>query len=190
MNAGADADVEPVRPRVLAEHPLDRERRVEGVGRCAGNWRNIRRRVRVDLVTTGGSDGASQDLPRLAQHRRVATSKPAEEFGMSPSMSVMRNVYRQVPVGSTLRSAGLGARSDRICPVMKTRGDDAVPLGCFQEADACTFPRFVAFERDTFRKGASALRTCHSSWMRKPSSPLRVDIGERAVRQVPSAPRS
>ncbi len=35
-------------------------------------------------------------------------------------MSVMRNVT--VPVGSALRSAGLGARSDRICPVMNPTG--------------------------------------------------------------------
>ena len=59
VDTGADANVDPVRPCVLAEHPLDRERRVERVGRSleAGE---VLVGVRIDLVTTGGSDGTAR----------------------------------------------------------------------------------------------------------------------------------
>ncbi len=175
---GADADLEPVRPRVLAEHPLDRERRVERLGRSleAGE---VLVGVRIDLVTTGRSDGTAQDLSRLAQHRRVATSEPAEEFGRALDVGHEERDgarRKRLAVGRPRRAL----RSDLSCD--EPHGDDAVALGRLQEAGASAFPRFVAFERDTFepREGVAHVRLVVD---RKPSSPLRVDVGEGAVRQ-------
>ena len=62
MDTGADADLEPVRPRVLAEHPPDRERRVERVVDAPLEAGEVLVGVRIDLVTTGRSDGTAQDL--------------------------------------------------------------------------------------------------------------------------------
>ena len=159
VDTGSDADVDPVRPRVLARASAGSRAPRRARRTLARRWRSTRRRAR-----------RLRDHRRLGRHgagpcasRSAPTGSDVRAGGggsVEPSMSVMRNVT--MPVGSALRSTGLGARSDRICPVMNPTGTMPYRLAAFRSRLRAR-SRASSFSNATRSNRARAFRTCGSS---------------------------
>ncbi len=171
MQADPDADAASIGPRMRPEGPLHADRGIQRLG-WIGECREELVAARIDLVAATSPCRGAQEPPNVSEQTLVAI----RELGEVPG--------RVLDVGQQEGDApGRQPALRPQLPVDEAHRHEAIPLRCLEQARARPIPRPLVVECD-------ATEACQRvadvrfvvDWQEPPA--VRVDVGERAVRQT------